>query len=151
MGFPADSIGVRSTKVERKVFDSFVVAKAAGAEIPWTIRYRGVPIGVAWLDLIDTAALSGPALHIMIGDLPHRGRGFGSAVVRAMIVYAADHMRSSCLHTRHLTVNAAADAFLRSAGFSDDGDPYQDEHGLAWQNKKLVYELPVAGLPTEHA
>lgn len=108
-------------------------------QLNWMIAYGGRVVGSVWVDLEPTQYVPAPAVHIMIGDPEARGKGIGSAAIKAVI----DHLKltgAAHVFSRHLVENAGAAHLLHYLGFTNLGEPYSDKDSLRWQNVSLKTE-----------
>ncbi len=137
MGNPEHKISTPSLEEEIARIHDFLKLEKDNTQLTWMVRYNDKTIGAVWLELRDTDNVKSPAVHIMIGDKEFRGKGFGKAIIREMITYAKDVLKSKVLYSRHLTNNLGiAHLFNDTFGFIKDGKPYKDSDGLEFQNVK---------------
>jgi RimJ/RimL family protein N-acetyltransferase len=134
MGNTEEHIGPTTLETERARIQGFI---DSDEQLTWTLKLDGRPVGVIWVDLLPTDHVLAPAVHIMIGDPSARGHGVGRAALAAVIAHLSESYEYASLHSRHLTANRPVTHLLRSAGFTDLGEPYVDSDGLRWQNVVL--------------
>lgn len=139
MGNAEHEITTPSLEEEASRIDDFLNLEKEGKQLTWMIRYDNKTIGAVWLELQDTDHVKSPAFHIMIGDKNYRGKGFGKVIIREMIAYAKDTLKSKALYSRHLTSNSGIAHLNNIFGFIKDGQPYKDSNGLEFQNVKLEF------------
>lgn len=102
-------------------------------QLNWMIEYKDKVVGSVWADLQQVGNVPAPAIHIMIGDPEVRGKGVGFAATSKVI----EHLKGQGyenIYSRHLTKNSGASNLLQSLGFTNLGEPYNDDDGLEWQN-----------------
>jgi RimJ/RimL family protein N-acetyltransferase len=139
MGNVESKLRTPSIREETDRINNFLRLEKENKQLTWMIRYNNKTIGAVWLELQDTDYVKSPAFHIMIGDKSYRGKGFGKAIMQEMITHTKNILKSRVLYSRHLTSNLGI-AHLNSAfGFMNDGEPYQDNDGLEFQNVKLEF------------
>lgn len=114
----------------------------------WMIRFRDKTVGAVWLSLDATDYLHAPSIHIMLGDPSVRGQGIGRAVIKTLIERLKNSSQYEYLYSRYLTENAGSARLLNTAGFTEDGQSYQDEDGLSFQNVKLSLNEQIKDNPT---
>jgi RimJ/RimL family protein N-acetyltransferase len=139
MGNAEDKIDAPSIKEETDRINDFLKLEKENRQLTWMIRYNNRTIGAVWLELQDTDYVKSPAFHIMIGDKSYRGKSFGAAIMEEMITYTKDILKSPVLYSRHLTSNSGIAHLNKAFGFMKDGEPYQDDDGLEFQNVKLEF------------
>ncbi|HSH31105.1 MAG TPA: GNAT family N-acetyltransferase [Candidatus Saccharimonadales bacterium] len=105
--------------------------------LAWMIELDDKVVGAIWIDLEDTEYLSSPAVHLMIGDVRVRGKGTGSAALRAVIGYQGQLNKYEYLYSRYITLNKGSATLLERLGFEKLGSIYKDKDGLEWQNVRL--------------
>ncbi|MDB5179155.1 MAG: hypothetical protein JWN01_1098 [Patescibacteria group bacterium] len=103
----------------------------------WMIRFQDKVVGAVWLSLDATQYLLAPSIHIMLGDPSVRGQGIGGAVIKTLVERLKNGSQYEYLYSRYLTENAGSAKLLKNAGFTEDGQSYQDEDGLSFQNVNL--------------
>lgn len=104
-------------------------------QLNWMIEYQGNVVGSVWADLEQVGNVPAPAIHIMIGDPDVRGKGVGYAATSKVTEYLENQGFKS-IYSRHLIKNSGASGLLQSLGFTNFGEPYDDDDGLEWQNVK---------------
>jgi RimJ/RimL family protein N-acetyltransferase len=134
MGNAEEHIGPTTLETERARIQRFI---DSSEQLTWTLSLHGRPVGVIWVDLLPTDHVLAPAVHIMIGDPNSRGHGVGRASLAAVIAHLSESDEHASLYSRHLTSNRPVTNLLRSAGFTNLGEPYVDPDGLRWQNVVL--------------
>jgi RimJ/RimL family protein N-acetyltransferase len=137
MGNAENEIEPSTLESERKIIQEFVELQKENKQLTWMIRDQDKTIGAAWIELVDTADVKSPGIHIMIGDKEYRGMGIGRAVISELLTYLATDLRASDVYSRHLVDNDAAKKLLESCGFSNEGSAYSDANNLNWQNVHL--------------
>jgi RimJ/RimL family protein N-acetyltransferase len=134
MGVPMQKIQPSNIESERERVTNFL---SNPAQLNWMIEMSDQVVGSIWVDLDATDYLQAPAIHIMLGDPAARGRGVGPQAFRTVIDYLAKERKVPTIYTRHLVDNVGAANMIAGAGFQIDGDSYDDQDGLVWQNMKL--------------
>lgn len=137
MGNPEHSIKESTLDGEKETLIEFLELEKKRKQITWMIRVDEKTIGAVWIELEPTENVKAPAAHIMIGDIDYRGRGIGKSVMREMIEYSRNILKSQILYSRHLRSNDTIAVLMSSLGFVKDGEPCEDKDGLLWQNVKL--------------
>ncbi|CAN5651076.1 hypothetical protein BH23PAT1_BH23PAT1_5510 [soil metagenome] len=133
MGVSADENKPSSLDQEKERVRGFI---ANENQLNWMISFDGKIVGSVWTDLKATDELPGPSVHIMIGDPDVRGKGIGTASIKAVI----GHLRErdiDTVYSRHLLDNEGSKHLLDSFGFRNLGEPYSDKDGLKFQNVSL--------------
>jgi len=134
MGNLENSIKESTLDGEKETLVEFLELEKQQKQITWMICTDEKTIGAVWLELKPTKYLKAPAVHIMIGDTNYRGRGIGKSVMKEMIEYSRDTLRTQTIYSRRLQSNNAIAAVFKSLGFVNDGELYEDNDGLLWQN-----------------
>jgi predicted GNAT family N-acyltransferase len=106
-------------------------------QITWMMRYQGRSVGAVWINLESSEHQQAPSIDIMIGDPAVRGQGIGTAAINSFIEQFKRTHPDEYLYSRHLMENAGSAKLLKNSGFTKDGQSYQDEDGLRFQNVKL--------------
>ena len=107
--------------------------------INWMIESQGQVVGSIWIDTQASRWIGAPALSFMIGDPMARGQGIAKAVAQPVIEWARGHLPGA-LVARALTENILSQHIIASLDGMPDGEAYQDDHGLAWQNYRWLAE-----------
>lgn len=140
MGNSIDERRSSTLRSEREVIESFIKLEKENKQLTWMIRYEDVTIGAVWLDLVASANIKAPAVHLMIGDVNYRNRGIGKEVITRIIEFVRSELRSDILYSRHLASNFIAEKLFSSLHFTNDGGVYRDKDRLNWQNVQLAID-----------
>lgn len=138
MGNAESEIKEPSLERERAITREFLLLEEEGKQLTWMMQIDNITIGAVWIELAATDHVKSPAAHLMIGNSAYRGRGIGTASMRAMANYAHTTLGSPYLYSRHLASNTIVMKLNHKLGFEDDGSPYVESNGLVFQNVKLA-------------
>jgi len=130
MGVPSNHNAPSTLEREKARIYTFIHTTE---QLNWMLSYNGHIVGAIWVDLTASGNLPAPSVHIMIGEPEARGKGLGSAALKAVIAHLKT-IHQNTVYSRHLVDNKNALQLLASAGFEPDGNPYTDPDGLTWQN-----------------
>lgn len=133
MGVPDKDNHASDLEKEKERVEEFLETTE---QLNWAIAYDDSVVGAIWVDLIEKEGVPAPSVHIMIGEPSMRGKGVGSASVKAVIDYLNDQGELQ-VFSRHLADNTAATTLLKDMGFEPVGTPQTDQDGLVWQNVQL--------------
>lgn len=88
----------------------FAIRPAAGQQLIGTVGLEGIlwTQGTAWL-------------NIAIGDMAHRGKGYGTAAMRLMLDYAFDELNLYRIQLTVFAYNERAIALYEKLGFQREG------------------------------
>ena len=125
---------------ERTTIQEFIDLEKDNKQITRMIVVDGMTIGAVWIELFENHRVKSPSVHIIIGNPEYRGKGIGTAVMKAAIKYAIEILGATTIYSRHLSSNESIAAVNKKLGFKADGREYTDENGLLWQNVKLNVE-----------
>lgn len=134
MGNADHEIDPSTVEGERKTIQEFIDLESENRQITRMIVVDQKTIGLVWIELLENHGVKAPSVHIMIGDPEYRGKGIGSAAMEAAIQYVTNVVGEQTVYSRHLASNEAIAAVNAKLGFVNDGDQYEDENGLVWQN-----------------
>lgn len=134
MGVPREKITQPKIAEETERIKDFLERQD---QLNWALSYMGRVIGATWVDLVENNSVKPPSVHIMIGDSSVRGKGIGSATIKAVLQYLIDELSYDIIYSRHLSNNVPITKVFESLGFVDDGHLYSDKDGLVWQNVVL--------------
>lgn len=109
-----------SPETEREWFDAWRKRRDRDLRLAVCRSEDGAHIGNVYLLGIDPVALSAE-LHLLIGDSACRGRGYGTAAVRAGLGHAFGDLNLHRVWLRVLEGNAPALAVYRKCGFREEG------------------------------
>jgi GNAT superfamily N-acetyltransferase len=137
MGNTDDQIFASTLEGELATLRQFIELEKANKQITWMLRSDGKTIGAVWIELDATEHLQAPAVHIMIGDPEYRSKGIGKDVMRGVVEYIKNVLKSEYLYNRHLVSNDVIDKVTKSVGLTKYGHRYTDNNGLVWQNVRL--------------
>lgn len=138
MGIPDREIHEHSLEEARGTIAGFI---ESDHEIVWMIEYAGDVVGAVEIHMIGTKYLPSPSIHVMLGDVDVRGRGIGRASAEMAITYLQEEQSIEILYSRYRTNNKVSEQLLLALGFEEDGDPYEDQYGMRWQN--VIYRSEV--------
>lgn len=138
MGNAEGEITESTLSGEREIMQEFLDLEAADKQITRVIVVDGVTIGVVWIELFENHNVKPPSIHIMIGNPDYRGKGIGRKSLQFAIDYMRANINHEAIYSRHLASNAPIATLLTSLGFKKDGDVYEDENGLVWQDVALL-------------
>lgn len=134
MGNAESQIKESTLEGEREIMQEFLDLEQSRKQITRAIVIDKVTIGVVWIELFENHGVKSPSIHIMIGNPDYRGKGIGRAVMQSAIDYIRDTFQCKTIYTRHIANNTPVAKLNESLGFERDGEPYEDENGLMWQN-----------------
>jgi RimJ/RimL family protein N-acetyltransferase len=109
-------------------------------QLNWMISLDSKVVGAVWVNLYDTDCLKSPSIHIMIGDTNIRGKGIGTATVRSVLDYLKQQ-GYKIVYSRYLLINNGSKKLLTNIGFNNDGNTYEDNDKLVWQNVKISLNI----------
>ncbi len=137
MGNAEDEIEEATLDGEKATIQEFIDLEKDGRQITRMIVVNGVTIGAVWIELFENHGVKSPSVHIIIGNPDYRGKGIGTSAMQSAIHYAIHELGATNVYSRHLLSNKGISAVNAKLGFKVDGDAYEDENGLVWQNVKL--------------
>ena len=138
MGNTEDDIEESTIKGERKIMQDFLELEKAGKQITRVIVVEENTIGVVWIEHFENHGVKSPSIHIMIGNPDFRGKGIGRAVMQSVIEHIRSTLKADAIYSRHLSANTTVARLNESLGFMKDGDTYEDDNGLVWQNVVMM-------------
>ena len=122
---------------EKATIQEFIDLEKDGKQITRMIVVDSKTVGAVWIELFENHGVKAPSVHIIVGNPEYRGKGIGSSVMRAAIDYVLHDLSATVVYSRHLSSNINISAVNKKLGFIPEGDVYEDENGLVWQNVKL--------------
>lgn len=137
MGNAEHEIKPSSYESEHATFVEFQDLESKGEQVTRTICVNDTVIGIVWIELRENHGIKAPSIHVMIGDVNYRGKGFGRAGMEWGIEYAKHGLKAPVLYSRYLTRNVPISRMMNSLKFSLDGRMYVDSNDLEWQNVRL--------------
>lgn len=138
MGNAEHEIEAPTLEGERSTIQEFIELECEQKQITRMIVKDGKTIGAVWIELFENHGVKAPSVHIILGNPEYRGQGIGTSAMEAAIHYVAHVLGKDQVYSRHLAANEAIASVNQKLGFVKDGDTYQDDNGLVWQNIVLA-------------
>lgn len=137
MGNAQSEIEEATLDGEKVTIQEFIDLEKENRQITRMIVIDDVTIGAVWIELLENHGVKSPSVHIIIGNPDYRGKGIGTSTMQSAIRYSLDELGATNVYSRHLSSNKSISAVNAKLGFKADGDAYEDENGLIWQNVKF--------------
>lgn len=103
----------------------------------WMIEHNERVVGMIKVWLTDAGRLPYPSIHAMIGTPESRRQGVGAAALTAAVSWLQVEHGEDIIFSRYQINNPTLAHLLMKTGFEADGELYEDEDGLSWQDVVL--------------